>query len=135
MIVYQLEIQTSRREEFVLITAEVNEIIAKSLVINGCCTIFIPHTTAAVTVNESTDRDVMDDLLFFFKRLAPMQGAYRHREGNSDAHIKASLLGSSLHMIFQDGSLDLGMWQGVFLAEFDGPRRRTVKIWIDSHRG
>lgn len=134
-MVYELEIRTNRREEFILITGKVNELLAGAGVKNGCCTIFIPHTTAAITVNESADPDVMDDLLLFFSRLAPRQGAYRHREGNSDAHIKASLLGSSLHMIFRDGSLDLGMWQGVFLAEFDGPRRRSVKIWLDSQRG
>jgi secondary thiamine-phosphate synthase enzyme len=131
----ELDIRTNRREEFILITGDVNEMIARSGIKNGSCTIFIPHTTAAITVNESADPDVMADLLVFLNRLAPLQGGYRHREGNSDAHIKAALLGSSLHLIVRDGLLDLGMWQGVFLAEFDGPRRRSVKIWMDSQRG
>ncbi len=134
-MVYELEIQTNRRDEFILISGKVNEILAGTGFKDGCCTLFIPHTTAAITVNESADPDVMDDLLIFFRRLAPLQGDYRHCEGNSDAHIKAALLGSSLHLIIRNSSLDLGMWQGVFLAEFDGPRRRKVKIWIDAQRG
>jgi secondary thiamine-phosphate synthase enzyme len=132
IVLCELEMRTNRREEFILITGKINDILAAAGIESGCCTIFIPHTTAAITVNESADPDVMDDLLVFFSRLAPLQGGYRHREGNSDAHIKAALLGSSLHLIVRSGSLDLGMWQGVFLAEFDGPRRRSVKIWVDS---
>jgi secondary thiamine-phosphate synthase enzyme len=134
-MLYEFEIGTQVREEFILITGNVNEVIARAGIRNGSCTLFIPHTTAAITVNENADPDVMADLLVFLSRLAPLQGSYRHLEGNSDAHIKAVLLGASLHLIVRNGSLDLGMWQGVFLAEFDGPRRRKVKIWMDSQRG
>ncbi|HOL17444.1 MAG TPA: secondary thiamine-phosphate synthase enzyme YjbQ [Bacillota bacterium] len=128
-MLYEFTVQSSRREEFILITGEINRILAEAGMKNGSCTVFIPHTTAAVTVNECADADVAADLLAFLARLVPASGAYRHREGNSDAHIKAALLGTSLHLIVREGKLDLGTWQGVFLAEFDGPRRRKVKVW------
>lgn len=127
----ELAIQTKEREQFINITGRLNELLANSGVKDGCCTVFVSHTTAALTVNEDADPDVMEDLLKFLQKMVPLQGGYRHREGNSDAHIKASLLGCSLHLIIKDGYFDLGTWQGVFLAEFDGPRRRTVKVWID----
>ena len=127
----ELAIQTKEREQFINITGRLNELLAGSGVKDGCCTVFVSHTTAALTVNEDADPDVMEDLLRFLQKMVPLQGGYRHREGNSDAHIKASLLGCSLHLIIKDGYFDLGTWQGVFLAEFDGPRRRTVKVWID----
>jgi len=127
----ELKVETIAREQFVNITPGLNELLTKSGVIDGCCTVFVSHTTAAVTINEDADPDVMDDLLRFLQNMVPLKGDYRHREGNSDAHIKASLLGCSLHLIIREGSLDLGTWQGVFLAEFDGPRTRKVKVWID----
>jgi len=127
----ELTVQTAAREQFVNITPQLNELLAGSTVKDGCCTVFVSHTTAALTVNEDADPDVMEDLLKFLQKMVPFKGGYRHREGNSDAHIKASLLGCSLHLIIKDGYFDLGTWQGVFLAEFDGPRRRTVKVWID----
>jgi secondary thiamine-phosphate synthase enzyme len=126
-----LNIQTTAREEFVNITPRLNALLAESGVRDGCCTVFVSHTTAALTVNEDADPAVMEDLLKFLQETVPLKNGYRHREGNSDAHIKASLLGCSLHLIIKDGYFDLGTWQGVFLAEFDGPRRRTVKVWID----
>jgi secondary thiamine-phosphate synthase enzyme len=127
----ELIVQTTEREQFVDITERLNEMLAGSGVRDGCCTVFVSHTTAALTLNEDADPDVMEDLLRFLQKMVPLQGGYRHREGNSDAHIKASLLGCSLHLIIKDGYFDLGTWQGVFLAEFDGPRRRSVKVWID----
>jgi len=127
----ELTVQTTEREQFVDITGRLNELLAGSGVRDGCCTVFVSHTTAALTVNEDADPDVIEDLLRFLQKIVPFQGGYRHREGNSDAHIKASLLGCSLHLIIKDGYFDLGTWQGVFLAEFDGPRSRTVKVWID----
>lgn len=127
----ELTVQTTEREQFVNISERLNELLAGSGVRDGCCTVFVSHTTAALTVNEDADPDVMEDLLQFLQKMVPLQGGYRHREGNSDAHIKASLLGCSLHLIVRGGYFDLGTWQGVFLAEFDGPRRRTVKVWID----
>lgn len=127
----ELKVKTTEREQFINITERLNELLAGSGVRDGCCTVFVSHTTAALTVNEDADPDVMEDLLRFLQKMVPLQGGYRHREGNSDAHIKASLLGCSLHLIIKDGYFDLGTWQGVFLAEFDGPRRRSVKVWID----
>ena len=127
----ELEVKTSAREQFVNITPQLNELLAKSGAKDGCCTVFVSHTTAAVTINEDNDPDVMEDLLRHLKILVPLKNDYRHREGNSDAHIKAALLGCSLHLIIRSGSFDLGTWQGIFLAEFDGPRTRKVKVWID----
>ena len=127
----ELTVKTTAREQFINITGQLNELLAGSAVKDGCCTVFVSHTTAALTVNEDADPDVMEDLLSFLQKMVPLKNGYRHREGNSDAHIKASLLGCSLHLIIKDGYFDLGTWQGVFLAEFDGPRRRTVKVWID----
>ncbi len=127
----ELEVKTTAREQFVNITPRLNELLVKSKAKDGCCTVFVSHTTAAVTINEDNDPDVMDDLLKHLQTLVPLKGDYRHREGNSDAHIKAALLGCSLHLIIRSGSFDLGTWQGIFLAEFDGPRSRKVKVWID----
>ncbi len=127
----ELTVETAEREQFINITPQLNELLAGSAVKDGCCTVFVSHTTAALTVNEDADPDVMEDMLSFLQKMVPLKNGYRHREGNSDAHIKASLLGCSLHLIIKDGYFDLGTWQGVFLAEFDGPRRRTVKVWID----
>lgn len=127
----ELEVQTKAREEFVNISGQINDLLASEEVREGRCTVFVSHTTAAVTVNEDADPAVMEDMLAFLQKMVPLKGGYRHAEGNSDAHIKASLLGCSLHLIVRDGYLDLGTWQGVFLAEFDGPRRRCVKVWVD----
>ncbi len=127
----ELIVKTTEREQFINITPQLNELLAGSAVKDGCCTVFVSHTTAALTVNEDADPDVMEDMLEFLQKMVPLKNGYRHREGNSDAHIKASLLGCSLHLIIKDGYFDLGTWQGVFLAEFDGPRRRCVKVWID----
>ena len=127
----ELEVKTTAREQFVNITPQLNELLAKSEAKDGCCTVFVSHTTAALTVNEDADPAVMEDLLEFLQKMVPLKGGYKHGEGNSDAHIKASLLGSSLHLIIRGGYLDLGTWQGVFFAEFDGPRTRKVKVWID----
>lgn len=127
----ELEVKTTAREQFVNITPRLNELLGKSGVKDGCCTVFVSHTTAAVTINEDNDPDVMEDLLRHLQTMVPLKADYLHREGNSDAHIKAALLGCSLHLIIRNGSFDLGTWQGIFLAEFDGPRIRKVKVWID----
>lgn len=126
----EFTVSTTAREQFVNITEEINRLVKGSGIEDGCCTVFVPHTTAGVTVNEAADPAVMEDILSFLNRVVPLHGNYRHREGNSGAHIKAALLGSSLHLLISRGALDLGTWQGVFLAECDGPRRRTVKLWI-----
>jgi secondary thiamine-phosphate synthase enzyme len=127
----ELTVKSETREQFINITSQINAVLAACGAKDGRCTVFVSHTTAAVTVNEDADPDVMEDLLKFLQTMVPLKGGYRHREGNSDAHIKAALLGCSLHLIIRDGTLDLGTWQGVFLAEFDGPRTRSVKIWVD----
>lgn len=127
----ELEVKTTAREQFINITPKLNELLSKSGAKDGCCTVFVSHTTAAVTINEDNDPDVMEDLLRHLQTLVPLKNDYRHREGNSDAHIKAALLGCSLHLIIKNSSFDLGTWQGIFLAEFDGPRIRKVKVWID----
>ncbi len=130
----ELAVETTSREQCINITPRINELLAENEVEEGCCTVFVSHTTAAVTINEDADPAVMEDLLGFLQSMVPLKGNYSHAEGNSDAHIKAALLGCSLHLIIRGGYLDLGTWQGVFLAEFDGPRTRKVKVWIDDKK-
>jgi secondary thiamine-phosphate synthase enzyme len=127
----ELTVKSTKREQLINITEQINAVLAAAGSHEGCCTVFVSHTTAAITVNEDADPDVAGDLLRFLQSMVPLKNGYKHREGNSDAHIKASILGCSLHLIVRNGSLDLGTWQGVFLAEFDGPRTRHVKIWVD----
>jgi len=131
LVYLELSVKSTSREQMINITPQINELLKKNGAEEGCCTVFVSHTTAALTVNEDADPAVMEDLLEFLQKMVPLKGGYKHGEGNSDAHIKASLLGSSLHLIIRGGYLDLGTWQGVFFAEFDGPRTRKVKVWID----
>ncbi len=126
----QLQISTSQKTEFVDITPEVERVVRESEVQNGLCHIFVPHTTAGVTTNENWDPTVREDLLHVLDTLVPASGRYRHAEGNAPAHIKASLMGSSQTLVIENGRLVLGSWQGVFLAEFDGPRRRRVLVKV-----
>ncbi|MBL8866826.1 MAG: secondary thiamine-phosphate synthase enzyme YjbQ [Gemmataceae bacterium] len=124
-------VPTAARCEFVEITDRVAEAVAASGVRSGLCVVYIPHTTAGVTIQENADPDVVHDMLLWFERIAPHRApGFRHAEGNSDSHIKASLVGSSATLIIEDGLLHLGTWQGVYLCEFDGPRRRSVSIRI-----
>ncbi|MGE5583749.1 MAG: secondary thiamine-phosphate synthase enzyme YjbQ [Bacillota bacterium] len=124
----EINLTTQSRNQFIDITAQVRAEIAKSDLKNGFCNLFIPHTTAGVTVNENTDPNVIRDIINTLERLAPKSGQYQHSEGNSDAHIKASLIGSSCMIPINNGQLNLGTWQGIFFCEFDGPRNRKVKI-------
>jgi secondary thiamine-phosphate synthase enzyme len=119
-------VSTSKKEEFVDITSEVQGIVKKSGVSSGLCVVFIPHTTAGITINENADPAVCKDILKGLK-VIPETG-FAHSEGNSPAHIKASIIGSSVTIYIEEARLRLGTWQGVYLAEFDGPRRREV--WI-----
>ena len=120
---------TDARTEFLDITSVVKEAIAASGVTDGTCVVFCPHTTAAVTIQENADPDVPRDLLMWLNRLVPKDvPGFRHAEGNSDAHLKASLVGSSLAILIEKGAPVLGTWQGIFFCEFDGPRDR--EIWI-----
>jgi secondary thiamine-phosphate synthase enzyme len=121
-------VRTGAREEFVDVSREVAEAVAATGVAEGVCHVYVAHTTAGVTVNENADPTVPRDVLTTLRRLVPHRGDYRHAEGNSDAHVKTSLVGSSAWVPISGGKLALGTWQGIFLCEFDGPRRRTVHV-------
>jgi secondary thiamine-phosphate synthase enzyme len=125
-----IEIRTRAKEEFVDLTAEVGRVVAASGVASGVCVVAVPHTTAGITVNENADPDVKADLLMTLRRIVPGTLPYAHAEGNSPAHVKATLVGSSVCLIVEDGRLRLGTWQGIFFCEFDGPRTRNVWIQI-----
>ncbi|MEN6519554.1 MAG: secondary thiamine-phosphate synthase enzyme YjbQ [Armatimonadota bacterium] len=119
-------VKTNRRVEFIDITDRVAQAIRESGVTDGVATVFVPHTTAGVTINENADPSVVRDILL--DRLVPADGDYTHSEGNSDAHIKASMMGFSLQVIVENGRPALGTWQGIYFTEFDGPRSR--KVWV-----
>ncbi|MCC7479766.1 YjbQ family protein [bacterium] len=124
-----ISLSSQRREEFIDITGRVEELIAASGLAEGACLLFCRHTTAGLTVNENYDPDVKHDMLLALARMVPDDKAFRHAEGNSTAHVKASLMGSSLLLPVSAGRLALGRWQGVLFAEFDGPRQgRQVHI-------
>jgi secondary thiamine-phosphate synthase enzyme len=123
-------IETHVRVEFKDITGLVQKVVAESGVQSGVCHLFIPHTTAAILINENDDPSLQKDLDHFLKALAPRDGAYHHNDGNCDAHLKAALLGNAKFLLVEAGQLVLGRWQGVFFCEFDGPRRRELKIKV-----
>lgn len=123
-----LSVRTNQRNEMVDITYEVQKSLKKLNLIDGIVTIFCPHTTAAITINENADPDVTRDMLKKFNSLIPAHEGYAHLEGNSDAHIKSSLVGNSCQVIVENGNLILGTWQGIYFCEFDGPRNR--KVWV-----
>ncbi|MBN1141755.1 MAG: YjbQ family protein [Deltaproteobacteria bacterium] len=125
-----LEIDTRSRAELIDVTAEVRRLIAASGVRKGAALLFVPHTTAGVTINENADPDVVRDLLLGLERMVPFEGGYRHAEGNSAAHIKSTLVGTSQWLIVEDGQPVLGTWQGIYFCEFDGPRRRQLHVRI-----
>jgi secondary thiamine-phosphate synthase enzyme len=126
------QVKTSSRTEMIDITRSVQEAVKKSNVVDGICMIFVPHTTAAVTINENADPSVSHDLLMELNKIVPFEDHYRHTEGNSPAHIKASLVGPSLSVLIESGKIILGTWQGIFFCEFDGPRNRKVYIKVIS---
>ncbi|MFB5065787.1 MAG: secondary thiamine-phosphate synthase enzyme YjbQ [Candidatus Wallacebacter cryptica] len=129
----QFSVRTSSRCEFVPITAQIRSVVRESGVEHGICVVFCPHTTAGLTVNENADPDVARDLVYILQRLVPEDDpGYRHMEGNSQSHVLASLMGCSLSLIIENGDLKLGTWQGVYLAEFDGPRTRKVYVKLIS---
>ena len=123
-------IKTNKSDEFINVTSLIKQDVRKSGVKNGIVTVFIPHTTAGVTINENADPDVVYDILTKFKEVFPKEDRYRHFEGNSHAHIKASLMGASSTIIIEDGELKIGTWQGIYFCEFDGPRTRKIYIKI-----
>ena len=125
---HRFKLTTRSHSEFVDITAEVRNVLETSNVSDGVCQVFIPHTTAGVTINENADPDVTADMIGALEKTFPWNGAYRHMEGNSAAHIKASLMGFSAFVPVENGRLVLGTWQGVYFCEFDGPRTRNVLV-------
>lgn len=124
----ELTIRTSKRTEFVDITGQVQDFISETNAQTGMVTAFVPHTTAGITINENADPDVMTDVDAILERMVPWRGKYRHAEGNTAAHVKASLVGSSVNIIVSGSRLKLGTWQGIYFCEFDGPRTR--RIWL-----
>jgi secondary thiamine-phosphate synthase enzyme len=124
----EIQVKTHKQTEMIDITTQVNAAVRKSGVQNGVCTVFIPHTTAGVTINENADPAVIQDILMETNKVIPLKDGYAHMEGNSAAHIKSSLFGCSSYVIIENGSLRLGTWQSIFFCEFDGPRTR--KAWI-----
>ena len=125
-----ISLKTHKRIEVIEITEEISKIVRESGVKNGICLVFIPHTTASITINENADRSVMRDILDTLSELIPYSKTYSHLEGNADAHIKSAVIGSSREIIIENGKLLLGTWQGVFFLEFDGPRTRRVFVKV-----
>ncbi len=126
----QLSVKTSRHVEFCDITAQIREVLRESGCRNGLVFLFVPHTTAAITINENADPDVVSDMINSLDKLIPLQDNYRHCEGNSAAHLKSSLIGASETIAIHNGILQLGTWQGIYFCEFDGPRSRALNIKI-----
>lgn len=124
----ELTLRTRQRSELQPITPQLHDLIRLHGWQDGILTVFVPHTTAGVTINENADPDVACDMTRFMEQLVPNVPGFRHAEGNSDAHIKASLFGSSVQVMVRGGKLWLGTWQGVYFCEFDGPRSRTVQL-------
>jgi secondary thiamine-phosphate synthase enzyme len=129
-----LSVKTRERTELIDITSNINQLIQKSGTDQGLCMIYVPHTTAAVTINESADPSVKSDILMILNQIIPWEANYRHLEGNSPAHIKSTLVGSSELIAIENRRLILGTWQGIFFCEFDGPRTRKVDVRIIEER-
>ena len=123
-----LTLSTGQRTEFVDITGRVQAAVGELGMREGVVTLFVPHTTAGITINENADPDVTADIIAALEKVIPWRASYRHSEGNAAAHVKASLMGASVHVPVANGRLRLGTWQGIYLCEFDGPRER--KIWL-----
>ena len=128
MITKEIQVKTKTRNELVDITPQVEKVVEESGIAEGICLLAVPHTTAAVTVNENADPSVKADIIAKLNELAPTGDRYHHVEGNADAHIKATLVGPSEALLVTGGRLSLGTWQGVFFCEFDGPRTR--RVWV-----
>jgi len=125
-----LSVKTDRRTQLLDVTAQVQKAVASTGVATGVCYLYVPHTTAAITINEGAGPDVARDVEGALDRLVPANGPYRHSEGNSDSHVKAILVGASQIIHVEGGKLVLGRWQGVFLCEFDGPRERRLQVKV-----
>ena len=124
----EIQVNTNQQVEFVKITSQIQSLIDENNIKEEICHIFVPHTTAGITINEGADPDVVSDMTQELNKIVPFKDNYRHLEGNSAAHIKASMLGSSVSVLIQNVKLQLGTWQAIFFCEFDGPRSR--RVWI-----
>jgi secondary thiamine-phosphate synthase enzyme len=129
-MIYKISLRTNSRVEFQDITGKITETVKASGVTSGVCYVYVPHTTAAVMINEHADPSVAEDIAAQLDLMAPQHNKYLHREGNSPAHIKACLIGESKLIFIEDGRPALGEWQGIFFCEFDGPRPRTLLVKI-----
>lgn len=126
----RLEIESDQSVQLMEISERVQEVVAASGVVEGLCHVFVPHTTAGVTINEGADPAVARDLLARLDEVAPDDGRYEHREANASGHVKTSLVGNSLTLPIEGGRLSLGRWQAVFFCEFDGPRQRSIEVTV-----
>ena len=127
------KVRTTARNEMVEVTDHLRQLVARRNILEGMLIVYVPHTTAAVTINENADPDVKHDMLAKLSELAPQRERYyRHAEGNSDSHVKTSLVGSSVTVLIEDGELVLGRWQGIYFCEFDGPREREMRVKVFS---
>lgn len=129
-----LSVRTSSRTELIDITSKIVKLVKESGVTEGLCMLYVPHTTGAVTINESADPSVRGDILMVLNQIIPWDADYKHMEGNSPAHVKSTLVGASELVAIENGSLALGTWQGIFFCEFDGPRTRKVHVRIIEQR-
>lgn len=127
-MVRYINVKSRTRTEFIDITEKVQEVVKEAGVVSGICHLFVPHTTAGLTINEGVDPSVQRDIQTFLNKLVPFEGDYHHREGNSSAHIKATFVGGTQSVLVDEGRLVLGTWQSVFFCEFDGPRHRRVAL-------
>ena len=125
-----LKVKTRSKTELIDITSEIQDLVQSSGIKEGFCMLYVPHTTSAVTINESADPSVKDDILMVLNQIIPWEAEYRHIEGNSPAHIKSTIVGASELIAIENERLVLGTWQGIFFCEFDGPRNRKVNVHL-----
>jgi secondary thiamine-phosphate synthase enzyme len=128
MAIATIEVVSRQQVEMIDVTAEIGKLIRASAIQSGLAILFVPHTTAAITINENADPDVQRDLVMELNKIVPFDDGYRHGEGNSAAHLKSSLIGASQTLLVEDGTPVLGTWQGIYFCEFDGPRRRRLLL-------
>ncbi|MDD3150118.1 MAG: secondary thiamine-phosphate synthase enzyme YjbQ [Candidatus Gastranaerophilales bacterium] len=124
----KISVITTKTNELTEVTSNIQKLIDEQKINNGICVVFCPHTTAGIIVNEAYDADVKDDIIFSMEKISPSYPDFKHLEGNSSAHVKASLIGNSSNLIVENGKIQLGRWQGIYFAEFDGPRKR--ELWV-----
>jgi secondary thiamine-phosphate synthase enzyme len=129
-MIQTFQVRTSKQIDFIDITRSVQEAVKKTGAEDGICIVFVPHTTAGITINENADPSVVQDIIMELNKIVPFEDRYHHLEGNSSAHIKASVLGCSQTVFVESGKLALGTWQGIFFCEFDGPRNRKVYVKV-----